>query len=61
MVHVVARSRPQCRHETVAFININPLLCVVLHFPTVREVLEEFFEKGILVSLISNQVIWVKH
>jgi hypothetical protein len=45
MVRAVARSRPQRRHETVAIVNINPLPGIALHFPNVREVLEEFFEE----------------
>lgn len=43
MVRAVARSRPQRRNETVAIATINHLPGNVLHFPTVVEVLEEFF------------------
>ncbi|KXG35793.1 hypothetical protein SORBI_3002G229200 [Sorghum bicolor] len=45
MVRAVARSRPQRRNETVAIVTINPLPGNILHFPNVREVLEEFFEE----------------
>ena len=45
MVRAVARSRPQRRNETVAIVTINPLLGNALHFPAVREVLQEFFEE----------------
>lgn len=45
MVRAVARSRPQRRNETVAIVTINPLPGIALHFSTVREVLEEFFEE----------------
>lgn len=51
-VRAVARSRPQQRNETVAIVTINPLPGNALHFPSVREVLEEFLKKGTLLSLI---------
>jgi hypothetical protein len=43
MVHAVAKSRPQRRNEMVAIINIDPLPGNTLQFPTVYEVLEEYF------------------
>lgn len=53
MVRAVARSRPQQRNETVAIATINPLPGNVLHYPTVVEVLEEFFaERHIAISEI---------
>lgn len=45
MVRAVARSRSQRRNETVTIITINLLPGIILHFPNVREVLEEFFEE----------------
>ena len=59
-VRAVARSRPQRRKETVAIVTINPLPGNALHFPAVREVLEEFLKKGTLLSLIFSRVILVK-
>lgn len=45
MVRAVATSRPQRRNETVAIVTFDPLPGIALQFPTVREILEEFFEE----------------
>lgn len=41
-MRAVARSRPQRRNETVTIANFEPLPDNALHFPTVRQVLQEF-------------------
>lgn len=61
MVPAVARARPPKRNETVAIVNINPLLeGIVLHYPTVRQILEEFLKRDTLGLSRFSQVIQVK-
>lgn len=43
MVRAVARRRPRPRNEDLAIITISPLPGNILHFPTVEEVVREFF------------------
>lgn len=43
MVRAVARSRPTPRNEDLAIVTIHPLSGNPLHFPTVQEIIRDFF------------------
>jgi hypothetical protein len=44
MVRAVARRRPQARNNDLAIVTISPLPGNPLHFPTVDEIIREFFQ-----------------